>query len=94
MALELFLYEPSYDIYSAYWSVHNVSRIKREARMSSHRFSTDVKHAALWRENYILFFSSSIIQYTHIERHAILISLQYKDIQSEFVDHHYLGFDY
>lgn len=36
---------------------HNVSRIKREARMSSHRFSTeDVKHAALWRENYILLF--------------------------------------
>lgn len=58
MALELFLYEPSHDTYSAYWSVHTMSvELKREARMSSHRFSTeDVKHAALWRENYILLF--------------------------------------
>lgn len=69
MALELLLYEPSHDTYSAYWSVHTMSvELKREARMSSHRFPTeDVKHAALWRENYILFFfSSSIIQHTYI----------------------------
>lgn len=56
---------------------HNLSRIKREAHMSSHRFSTeDVKHAALWRENYILlfFFSSSIIQhiqYTYIYKETL-----------------------
>lgn len=58
---------------------HNVSRIKREARMSSHRFSTeDVKHAALWRENYILLFFFLQVLFNIFNIHI------YKDTLSSF----------
>lgn len=53
----LFVREPSQDTYSAYWTEHAMSAELREARMESQGLSAeDVKHAALWRENYILLF--------------------------------------
>lgn len=58
IALELLLHEPGHDTYSALLVYEqNVSTIRREVRMSSHRFSIeDVKHAALWREITFFFF--------------------------------------
>lgn len=74
---------------------HNLSRITREARMSSHRFSTeDVKHAALWRENYILLFFFFFKYYSTYSIY-IYIKTHYPHFTTrqahEFADRHYLS---